>query len=126
MGKSSTDILRLSSIRKDVIGAESGIFAISLTANCPRNESNTWRITMPLRDYPIGSFFGIDWQRRLPPLGGRITRLRFYSSIWTDSKTLTTHWGTRSATSSYKRLQHGSRNGDVSRTPLPVWVAMSS
>src|SRR5580658_7496402 len=106
MGRSSTDILLLWSIWKDVIGAESGISAISLITRCPRSEPNTWPIMMLLRDYPIGPFFGIDLRRRLLTPIGKRKKSRYYSSISTGLKTSTTHWGTRSVIASCKKLHH--------------------
>ena len=67
----------------------------------------------------------IGWQRpSRTPAGKSITSLSS-SLTSTDSRTLTTHWGTRSETCYCKELQSASRNGRVSRTLLPVWVAMN-
>ena len=59
-------------------------------------------------------------------LAGERTKLRFCSSISTGSKTSTTRWGTRSATSFCRRLQNGLRDGRVNRTPWPGWAETNS
>ena len=75
---------------------------------------------MILRAYPIERFFRIDLARALAAAVGKNIKSQFCSSTSTGSKTSTTHWGTRSAISSCKKLRSGLRHGGVNRTPLPV------